>query len=113
MVICKVKAAPCASAKPPRGNAIDAWHAWCKSQMDNRTMALCGRNRCGLHNESSAFEQFHVRRDRMFHHPRRLRSTFASTLPAIALSAILAMPAFGAGPKTITAVMHSDLRITD
>src|SRR3954451_9058255 len=46
----------------------------------------------------------------MFLHPRRLRSTFASTL---ALSAMLAMPALAAGPKTITAVMHSDLRVTD
>ena len=34
-------------------------------------------------------------------------------LPAIALSAVLAMPALAAGPKTITAVMHSDLRVTD
>src|SRR3954463_2167957 len=49
----------------------------------------------------------------MFLNPRWLRSTFASTLPAIALSAILAMPALAAGPKTITAVMHSDLRVTD
>src|ERR1700709_2882652 len=46
----------------------------------------------------------------MFINSRRLRSTFASTL---ALSAMLAMPALAAGPKTITAVMHSDLRITD
>ena len=51
----------------------------------------------------------------MFHHSRWLRSTFASkfTLPAIALSAILATPALAAGTKTITAVMHSDLRVTD
>src|SRR3954463_8675697 len=49
----------------------------------------------------------------MFLNPRWLRSTFASTLPAIALSAMLAMPALAAGPKTITAVMHSDLRVTD
>ncbi|MEA2892866.1 MAG: peptide/nickel transport system substrate-binding protein, partial [Bradyrhizobium sp.] len=49
----------------------------------------------------------------MFLDPRRLRSTFASTLPAIALSATLAMPAQAAGTKTITAVMHSDLRVTD
>src|SRR5882762_7701229 len=49
----------------------------------------------------------------MFHHPRWLRSTFASTLPAIVLSAVLAMPASAAGPKTITAVMHSDLRVID
>src|ERR1700742_171992 len=49
----------------------------------------------------------------MFLNSRRLRSTFASTLPAIALFAILTMPALAAGPKTITAVMHSDLRVTD
>src|SRR5882762_10696307 len=51
----------------------------------------------------------------MFHNSRWPLSTFASkfTLPAIALSAILATPAQAAGPKTITAVMHSDLRITD
>src|ERR1700704_1228423 len=49
----------------------------------------------------------------MFHHSHWLRSTLASTLPAIALSAILATPALAAGTKTITAVMHSDLRITD
>ena len=49
----------------------------------------------------------------MFLKPRRLRSTVASTLPAIALSAMLAIPALAAGPKTITAVMHSDLRVTD
>src|SRR6195952_5060374 len=49
----------------------------------------------------------------MFHHSRRLRSMFASVLPAIALAAALAMPAQAAGVKTITAVMHSDLRVTD
>src|SRR6267154_5352052 len=67
-----------------------------------------------LHNESSAFDQFHVGRDRMFLKPCWLRSTFASKfiLPAIALSAALASPALAA-TKTITAVMHSDLRVTD
>jgi peptide/nickel transport system substrate-binding protein len=51
----------------------------------------------------------------MFLKPRWLRSTFASkfTVASLALSAILAMPAFAAGTKTITAVMHSDLRVTD
>src|SRR3954462_5236948 len=49
----------------------------------------------------------------MFLISRRLRSTFASTLPAIALSTALALPAAAAGTKTITAVMHSDLRVTD
>ncbi|HEV7816401.1 MAG TPA: ABC transporter substrate-binding protein, partial [Janthinobacterium sp.] len=51
----------------------------------------------------------------MFHNSRWLRSTFASkfTLPAVALSAALATPALAAGTKTITAVMHSDLRVID
>src|SRR4051794_37879048 len=66
-----------------------------------------------LHNRSAAFDQFQARRNRMFPQSRWLRSTFASTLPAIALSAMVAMPALAAGPKTITAVMHSDLRVTD
>src|SRR3954462_10537981 len=34
-------------------------------------------------------------------------------LPMIALSTALALPADAAGTKTITAVMHSDLRVTD
>src|SRR5947209_16356960 len=76
-------------------------------------MALYGQNPSGLHNESLAFDQFQARRDRMFLNPRWLRSTFPSALPAIALSAVLAMPALAAGTKTITAVMHSDLRVTD
>ena len=51
----------------------------------------------------------------MFLKPRWPRSTFASkfALPAVALSAVLATPALAAGAKTITAVMHSDLRIID
>jgi peptide/nickel transport system substrate-binding protein len=50
----------------------------------------------------------------MFLNPRWLRSAFASkfTLAAIALSAALATPALAA-PKTLTAVMHSDLRVID
>jgi len=59
-----------------------------------------------MHSESSAFDQFHVRRDRMFHIPRRKLSTIAS---ALALSAALALPSL-ADAKTITAVMHADLR---
>src|ERR1019366_4556960 len=59
-----------------------------------------------MHSESSAFDQFHVRRDRMFHIPRRMLSTIAS---ALALSAALAIPSL-ADAKTITAVMHADLR---
>ena len=50
----------------------------------------------------------------MFLKPRWLRSTFASkfTLPVIVLSAALASPA-QAATKTLTAVMHSDLRVID
>ncbi len=51
----------------------------------------------------------------MFHNSFWRRSTIVSkiALPAIALSAILAGPAHSAGVKTITAVMHSDLRVID
>jgi peptide/nickel transport system substrate-binding protein len=47
----------------------------------------------------------------MFHSLRWPRSTIASklTLPAVALSLALASPALAA-TKTITAVMHADLR---
>src|ERR1700694_528936 len=67
-----------------------------------------------MHNESSGFDQFHVRRDRMFHSSRWKfsRSAFSVALPVLALSAALTSQAFAAG-KTITAVMHSDLRVID
>src|SRR3982751_6234962 len=43
-----------------------------------------------------------------------LRSRFTKfAFPMIALSTALALPANAAGTKTITAVMHSDLRVTD
>src|SRR3954471_24325605 len=43
-----------------------------------------------------------------------LRSGFMKfAFPVIALSGALALPAEAAGTKTITAVMHSDLRVTD
>ena len=52
----------------------------------------------------------------MFHLARRkhpkIASTIASTLSMLALSAVLTSQAFAAG-KTITAVMHSDLRVID
>ena len=50
----------------------------------------------------------------MFHSSRWKRPTIASciALPVLALSAALASQALAAG-KTITAVMHSDLRVTD
>jgi peptide/nickel transport system substrate-binding protein len=68
-----------------------------------------------LHGKSAAVDQFHVRRDRMFHSSRWQRSTIASklTVPAVVLSLalplVLAAPALAAA-KTITAVMHADLR---
>jgi peptide/nickel transport system substrate-binding protein len=49
----------------------------------------------------------------MFQMPRRKRSTVVSRLArGLALGAALAMPSL-ADAKTITAVMHSDLRVTD
>src|SRR6266702_3997296 len=67
-----------------------------------------------MHNKSSDFDQFHVRRDRMFHITRWGRPTRASSvaLAVLALAAALTSQAIAAG-KTITAVMHSDLRIID
>src|ERR1700755_656831 len=67
-----------------------------------------------MHNESSQFDQFHVRRDRMFHISRWTRPAMASciALSALALVATLPSQAIAAG-KTITAVMHSDLGIID
>src|SRR3981081_664428 len=43
----------------------------------------------------------------------RLASASKITFPVLALSAALAGPAFAAGTKTLTAVMHSDLRVID
>src|SRR3979411_1117261 len=67
-----------------------------------------------MHNKSSDFDQFHVRRDRMFHISRWKRPTIASSvaLSLLVLSAALTSQAMAAG-KTITAVMHSDLRVID
>src|ERR1700676_576276 len=67
-----------------------------------------------MHNESSGFDQFHVRRDRMFHSSRWKfsRRALRVALPVLALSAALTSQRIAAG-KTITAVMHSDLRIID
>src|SRR5882757_9431529 len=67
-----------------------------------------------MHNESSGFDQFHVRRDRMLEIKRWKRPTIASALSALALSVTLASSAMTpqamAAGKTITAVMHADLR---
>src|SRR5437870_4028726 len=73
-----------------------------------------------MHKQSAGFDQIHVRRHRMFDLSRWKRLAFASTLsvlasvlaPILALAAAATSPAFAAG-KTITAVMHSDLRIID
>src|SRR5712675_928527 len=67
-----------------------------------------------MHNKSSGFDQFHVRRDRMFHISRWKHPTIASSvgLSVLALSVALTSQAMAAG-KTITAVMHSDLRVID
>src|SRR3954463_14827288 len=70
-----------------------------------------------MHNESSAFDQFHARRDRMFPITRWKRPTVASALSVVALSVALTAQALTsqaiAAGKTVTAVMHSDLRIID
>src|SRR3954464_13042869 len=65
-----------------------------------------------MHNPSAGFDQFHVRRIRMFHFTRWKRPIMAAALPVLALSLALTSQASAAG-KTITAVMHSDLRVTD
>src|SRR6266516_4739094 len=66
-----------------------------------------------MHSKSSGFDQIHVRRDRMLPISHRKRRTVTIVaLSVLALSAALTRPAIAAG-KTITAVMHSDLRIID
>src|SRR5882672_6302272 len=60
------------------------------------------------------FDQFCVRRDRMFHSVSQkcLRIALKVVLSLVALAAIAPSQALAAG-KTISAVMHSDLRIID
>src|SRR5215211_7080584 len=65
-----------------------------------------------MHNLSAGFDQFHVRRIRMFHFTRWKRPIMAAALPVLALSLALTSQASAAG-KTVTAVMHSDLRVID
>src|SRR3954468_25044179 len=65
-----------------------------------------------MHNLSAGFDQFHVRRIRMFHFTRWKRPFMAAALPVLALSLALTSQASAAG-KTVTAVMHSDLRVID
>jgi peptide/nickel transport system substrate-binding protein len=62
-----------------------------------------------MRKESPAFDQFHVRRAPMSPISHWKRSAIAA---AVALAAMLPQPSLAAG-KTITAVMHSDLRVID
>src|ERR1700733_8751702 len=62
-----------------------------------------------MHKDSPALDQFHVRRERMSPISHWKRSAIASL---VALAAALPLPSLAAG-KTITAVMHSDLRVID
>src|SRR6478609_4228617 len=66
-----------------------------------------------MHNLLAGFDQFHVRRDRMFHFTRWKRPTISAALSVLALSVALTSQALTDGGKTITAVMHSDLRVID
>src|ERR1700678_3312114 len=66
-----------------------------------------------MRKESPAFDQFHVRRAPMSPISHRKRSAVAPVIASVlVLSMALNLPARAAG-KTITAVMHSDLRIID
>src|SRR6202522_498976 len=66
-----------------------------------------------MRKESPAFDQFHVRRAPMSPISHRKRSAVAPVIASVmALAAMLPLPSFAAG-KTITAVMHSDLRVID
>src|SRR6202034_704704 len=66
-----------------------------------------------MRKESLSFDQFHVRRAPMSPISRRKRSAVAPVIASVmALAAMLPLPSFAAG-KTITAVMHSDLRVID
>src|ERR1700679_2331105 len=66
-----------------------------------------------MRKESPAFDQFQVRRAPMSPISRRKRSAVAPVIASVmALAAALPLPALAAG-KTITAVMHSDLRVID
>src|SRR3954454_18584795 len=65
-----------------------------------------------MHNPSAGFDQFHVRRIRMFQFTRWKRPIMAAALPVLALSLALTSQVSAAG-KTVTAVMHSDLRVID
>jgi peptide/nickel transport system substrate-binding protein len=61
-----------------------------------------------MHKEAPSFDQFHIRRERMAPISRWKRSAIASAMVLVALAA----PSLAAA-KTITAVMHSDLRVID
>src|SRR3984957_3881401 len=66
-----------------------------------------------MRHESATFDQFHVRRALMSPISHWKRSAVASVIASVmALAAMLPLPSVAAG-KTITAVMHSDLRVID
>src|ERR1700689_4283161 len=66
-----------------------------------------------MHKESPAFDQFDVRRAPMSPISHWKRSAVASAIASVmALATMLPLPSLAAG-KTITAVMHSDLRVID
>src|ERR1700723_19001 len=66
-----------------------------------------------MRKESPAFDQFHVRRAPMSPISHWKRSAVASVIASVmAPAAMLPLPTWAAG-KTITAVMHSDLRFLD
>src|ERR1700682_366876 len=78
-----------------------------------RLAVLHNRTRA-MPDQLSGFDRFNIRRDRMFQISCWKRPTIASSiiLSVLALSAALTSQAIAAG-KTITAVMHSDLRVID
>src|SRR6202140_163427 len=92
-------------------NPIDVRSAWCKSRIFSSYSVLVRPNNGPHAQRMIAFDQFHVRRQPMFHIPRWKRPAIASSI-MLAVLALSAAQAIAAG-KTITAVMHSDLRVID
>src|ERR1700745_661668 len=69
-----------------------------------------------MHKQSSRGDEFKVRRDMMSVNSRGWASTalLKRVLPGVLLAAAVALPTMAlAKTKTITAVMHSDLRVID
>src|SRR5258708_15193671 len=98
---------------------IDALHAWCKSLMPKGygvrapRLKIC-RPAQSIICESPAGDQFQIRRDRMSYISRGwCFATFSKrALPGLIVASALALPTL-ADAKTLTAVMHSDLRVID